>query len=85
MVIVGQGDGGVHFPSLETSSDTTEMDVYSQFFKKRKFSLLSSLDTINRNIISTHIKINTVFAAWWFCIFINHNLNMNLLLPIPFY
>lgn len=63
MVTVGQGNGGVHFPSLEASSDTTEMDVYSQFFKKQKFSLLSSLDTININIISTHIKINTVFAA----------------------
>lgn len=34
MVTVGQGDGGVHFPSLGTSSDTTEMDVYSKFFKK---------------------------------------------------
>lgn len=34
MVTVGQGNGGVHFPSLGTSSDTTEMDVYSKFFKK---------------------------------------------------
>lgn len=52
MVIVGQGNGEAYGPSLETSSDSTEMDVYSKFFKKWKFSLLLSLDTININIIT---------------------------------
>lgn len=52
MVIVGQSYGGVYGAFLEISSNTTEMDVYSKFFKKWEISLLSSFDSININIIT---------------------------------